>query len=170
MRIDLSKVALVRYEDEEEVNGEAGFGRTRIIYSSHRIHTLLRQSDNRFSSNLRSGASRIEIKPEISKLTFLNVFDNHRPEEIEKLDRLFEDCKGILPSRRQLSAIAQSIGIQQSKIKKWFEKRIRDAQKAEPPVIIPSDSTGDSLFWEELWAKLDKIDDEISLIEANAKY
>ena len=160
MRIDLSKITCINFENDDD-----GSLRTQITYTSHRIHTLLRQSDYRFSKNSRSGG--IEIKPEISKLTFLNVFDNHSPEEIEKLDRLFDDCKGALPSRRQLSAIAQSIGIQQSKIKKWFEKRIKESQKNQSP--IPNDSTDDSLFWDEIWAKLDKIDDEISLIEANLK-
>ena len=100
----------------------------------------------------------------MSKLTFLNVFDNHKPEEIEKLDRLFLECKGNLPSRRQLSAIAQSIGIQQSKIKKWFDKR---NMEQNPKINNEVDDSDD--FWKELDAKLDKIDNEILTIESKIK-
>ena len=131
-------------------------------FTSNRQHTLLCQSSRKI---IKTGnSSNVSEIPQMSKLTFLNVFDNHKPEEIEKLDRLFLECKGNLPSRRQLSAIAQSIGIQQSKIKKWFDKR---NMEQNPKINNEVDDSDD--FWKELDAKLDKIDNEILTIESKIK-
>ena len=104
----------------------------------------------------------------MSKLTFLNVFDNHKPEDIEKLDRLYYDFKGQLPSRRQLSAIAQSIGIQQSKIKKWFDKRNYEIDGGKNVVEEDLNSANDQ-FWDELDLKLNRIDQKIHFMEENLK-
>lgn len=131
-------------------------------FTSNRQHTLLCQSSRKI---IKTGnSSNVSEISQMSKLTFLNVFDNHKPEEIEKLDRLFLECKGNLPSRRQLSAIAQSIGIQQSKIKKWFDKR---NMEQNPKINNEVDDSDD--FWKELDAKLDKIDNEILTIESKIK-
>ncbi len=158
MRIDLSKVTFISTCEDFTI---CELGNVTAI-TSNRQQTLLFQSTRKISGSSTSSIS--EISPQVSqmsKLTFLNVFDNHKPEDIEKLDRLFLECKGNLPSRRQLSAIAQSIGIQQSKIKKWFEKRSMDQKPASPYNDEESDG-----FWDELNAKLDQIDAEISSIES----
>lgn len=173
MKIDLSKVTIIKYsERENEFDLPESFEST-----SNRNHTLLFQSRRIIKTN--SGSSNIvepsndQNKPEMSKLTFLNVFDNHRPEEIEKLDRLWMDCKGTLPSRRQLSAIAQSIGIQQSKIKKWFDKRKQEQTASINTSNATNEESGsvinvedDETFWKELNLKLDQIDTEINKIES----
>lgn len=158
MRIDLSKITFISTCDELTI---CELGNVTKI-TSNRQHTLLFQSSRKIGGSSSSTIS--EAPPQVSqmsKLTFLNVFDNHKPEDIEKLDRLFLECKGNLPSRRQLSAIAQSIGIQQSKIKKWFEKRAMDQKPTSPRDEEESDD-----FWDELNAKLDQIDSEIYLIES----
>lgn len=104
----------------------------------------------------------------MSKFTFSNVFDNHTPKDIEKLDSLFNDCQGTLPSRRQLSAIAQSIGIQQSKIRKWFEKRSKEQedQRNDPEEQRQQEHEQSSKdFWDKIDKKMDKIDEEIENLE-----
>lgn len=165
MKIDLSKVTFSSSSACASLNDEVMiYEFENVKITSNRQHTLLYQSARKFVSSGNSG--NISEAPQMSKLTFLNVFDSHKPEEIEKLDRLFLECKGTLPSRRQLSAIAQSIGIQQSKIKKWFDKRNME----QNPVIIehrnvPSSDESDEI-WNELNAKLDQIDNEIHVIES----
>lgn len=166
MRIDLSKITLVQFHEFDEF---AVVDDTK--FTSNRQHTLLYQSRRIIKTSTASSIST-SAGPEMSKLTFLNVFDNHRPEEIDKLDRLWIDCKGHLPSRRQLSAIAQSIGIQQSKIKKWFEKRKQEQQNNNNGMtseIMEADFVNEEeeqQFWNEINAKLDKIDNEIYKIES----
>lgn len=138
------------------------------IFTSNRLHTLLFQ---RIRKKSGSSSPKIEITEpsKMSKFTFLNVFDSHKPEEVEKLDRLFQDCKGSLPSRRQLSAIAQSIGIQQSKIKKWFDKRNQEQQgnvECENSTLKIEEN---ECFWNEINEKLDHIDDQILEIKINIR-
>lgn len=164
MRVDLSRIAFVEITEEStiEYEGEA--------FTSNRVHSPLNQNSQRNNKSGHVNSLNIEEattwnRPEMSKLTFLNVFDSHKPEEIEKLDRLFHDCKGCLPSRRQLSAIAQSIGIQQSKIKKWFDKRNQEQQGHLQGQTVQHEHDESDIFWNELNAKLDQIDDQILEIE-----
>ena len=140
MKSDLSKVTFTAsiFEDIEEQEIDS----LNILHSK-RV-TLLLQAHKSTGSGL-GGA-------QMSKLTFTNVFDNHSPEEIKKLERVYVDCHGRLPSRRQLSAIAQAINVQQSKIKKWFEKRAGEEAKT---------LGGEDTFWSDLNAKMNEIDDKI---------
>lgn len=160
MKIDSSKITFKSESGDDLMIYEL----ENVKFTSNRQHTLLFQSTRKFvSTGTGSGnSSNIPENSQMSKLTFLNVFDNHKPEDIEKLDRLFLECKGNIPSRRQLSAIAQSIGIQQSKIKKWFDKR-----NLEQNQIIQKGESYD--IWNEINDKLDKIDNEISSIESRIK-
>lgn len=175
MRADLSKVTFANYEVVDEFELVV---LPPITSASNRQHTLLFQSrriqrtsgptvpiqKDTTTSHVMIPANR----PEMSKLTFLNVFDNHKPEDIEKLDRLYYDFKGQLPSRRQLSAIAQSIGIQQSKIKKWFDKRNYEIDGGKNVVEEDLNSANDQ-FWDELDLKLNRIDQKIHFMEENLK-
>lgn len=164
MKADLSKVAFINYEIESV--DELIFLPSNTNGSS-RQHTLLHQSRRiQRTTSVGLSSSSSSDKAEFSKLTFLNVFDSHKPEDIEKLDRLYLDFKGQLPSRRQLAAIAQSIGIQQSKIKKWFEKRNFESDNIS--FKIEEDDKNDQ-FWMELDSKLEKIDNEIEFIQNNFK-
>lgn len=156
MKIDSSKITFKAESGDDLMIYEL----ENVKFTSNRQHTLLYQSRRKII-NTGSSSNLSEI-PQMSKLTFLNVFDNHKPKDIEKLDRLFSDCKGNLPSRRQLSAIAQSIGIQQSKIKKWFDKR--NLEQNPPPVTAIDEESDD--FWNEINAKLDQIDNDIHSIES----
>lgn len=155
MKIDLSKITFIAENGDDLMIYEL----ENVKFTSNRQHTLLYQSRRKIINT--GSSSNISEIPQMSKLTFLNVFDNHKPEDIEKLDRLYSDCKGNLPSRRQLSAIAQSIGIQQSKIKKWFDKR--NLEHNPPPFTVAKESDD---FWDDINAKLDQIDDEIHSIES----
>ena len=130
----------------EEINEDE-----RVLHS--RRVTLL------FQAHKSSGVAGLggSAGPQMSKLTFTNVFDSHTPEEIQKLDRVYAECHGKLPSRRQLSAIAQAINVQQSKIKKWFDKRAGEAEKEQNRAEIDGSDT----FWTDLNAKMDEIDDRI---------
>lgn len=185
MRVDLSKITFIAIKEnisEFEI-GDHHFT------TSNRQHTLLFQSSRKIRTTKSSESSlnynnntRIDYntsnlndlqtrpsasnRPEMSKLTFLNIFDSHKPDEIEKLDSLYADCKGNLPSRRQLSAIAQSIGIQQSKIKKWFDKRKQEQeQEKDYNKYTQIDNENSSTkFWDDLNKKLDFIDNEINEI------
>ena len=159
MRVDLSKFSVINYVEEIILLPSCMTG-------SNRPHALLFQSRRIQRSSGPAQSNDPANKPEMSKLTFLNVFDNHKPEDIEKLDRLYLDFKGQLPSRRQLSAIAQSIGIQQSKIKKWFVKR---KFEIEGKAVKYDDEEESDQFWNELNLKLDQIDQEIQDIEENLK-
>ena len=157
MKIDLSKITFKAEDGDDFMIYEL----ENVKFTSNRQHTLLCQSSRKMIKNGNSANLT-----QMSKLTFLNVFDNHKPEDIEKLDRLFLECKGNLPSRRQLSAIAQSIGIQQSKIKKWFDKRNLEQN---PVINHPNDPDESDGFWNEINSKLDQIDDEIHFIESKMK-
>lgn len=158
MKIDLNKITFKAEGDDDLMIYEL----ENIKFTSNRQHTLLCQSSRKI---IKSGNS--SNLSQMSKLTFLNVFDNHKPEDIEKLDRLYSECKGNLPSRRQLSAIAQSIGIQQSKIKKWFDKRNLEQN---PLINDPNDPDESDDFWYEINSKLDQIDKEIHSIESKMKH
>ena len=169
MRADLSKLTCANYEI---INEYELIILPSITCGSNRQHTLLFQSRRIQRSSGPTHQNDPVNRPEMSKLTFLNVFDNHKPEDIEKLDRLYFDFKGQLPSRRQLSAIAQSIGIQQSKIKKWFEKRNYGIEGGGgKPVKYEDDrnSNSNEQFWNDLNLKLNQIDQEIIFIEENLK-
>lgn len=178
MRIDLNKITFIDFSEieiEENFFTSSNRQYTLLFQSSRKLRTSASSSSSGSNKNIISDVSKateFEIhqsqeqetstssnRPEMSKLTFLNIFDNHKPDEIEKLDRLYLDCKGNLPSRRQLSAIAQSIGIQQSKIKKWFEKR-----KQENYNLSQTENETDT-FWDDLNKKLNFIDKEINEIQ-----
>lgn len=142
MKSDLSKVtftASIFSDIDDDAN----------VQHSRRV-TLLFQAHKTSGSGLGGG--------QMSKLTFTNVFDSHSPEDIRKLDRVYAECHGKLPSRRQLSAIAQAINVQQSKIKKWFDKRAAEEVKAA------SEAEGKDDFWVALNAKVDEIDDKIKFL------
>ena len=187
MRVDLSKITFVAIK-ENISEFEIG---DHYFTTSNRQHTLLFQSSRKIRTTTTTTSSESSInyntsknvndldlqttkpsqreasnRPEMSKLTFINIFDSHKPDEIEKLDSLYADCKGNLPSRRQLSAIAQSIGIQQSKIKKWFEKR-KQEQEQEQENCKYSQIDNENKFWDDLDKKLDFIDNEINEIRKN---
>lgn len=114
---------------------------------------------------------------EMAKLTFLSVFERQSPEEMKKLDKVYAECRGNLPSRRQLSAIARSIGVQQSKIRKWFSKRTLETQQASSmetlsPQSHPSSADANAnadaerdVFWTELGQKQDRLDQSIAQMQ-----
>lgn len=163
MRAELNKITFINYEIETV---EELIVLPSNASGSNRVHTLLYQSRRIQRASGLAHHNDSAHRPEMSKFTFMNVFDNHKPEDIEKLDRLYFDFKGHLPSRRQLSAVAQSIGIQQSKIKKWFMKR---KFEIEGKMVNYDDNDNDEpdQFWNELNSKLNQIDREIQIIEEN---
>lgn len=126
---------------------------------TRRVTILLQAHRSSFNGGGGGGGSGSNnASSQMSKLTFTNVFDHHTPEEMEKLDRVYAECHGKIPSRRQLSAIAQAINIQQSKIKKWFEKRAAEQEA--------SHERGNDNFWSDLNKKMDEIDHEIARMQA----
>lgn len=145
-----SKLSLTT-EVFNEFDGEGEEIHTRRV-------TILLQARLSSSTGGGSGGGGHNASSQMSKLTFTNVFDHHTPEEMEKLDRVYAECHGKIPSRRQLSAIAQAINIQQSKIKKWFEKRAAEGNAS-------IDRENDH-FWSDLNKKMDEIDDEIARMQA----
>lgn len=176
MRVDLSRFTILALRQEWSIDELHNDSNSNHLCSnnsndnpkilSNRQHVLLLQQQHQTTrSRSNSGSTSFPSTAEMSKLTFLNVFDSHTPEEIEKLERLHAECKGQLPSRRQLSAIAQSIGIQQSKIKKWFEKQETEASK-QNQIYYHNDESFNN-FWNELNKKLDSIDNEIEKIKSN---
>ncbi len=146
MKSELSKVTFTA-TIFEDLNDDELFSN---VMHSKRV-TLLLQAHKTCGTGLGGG--------QMSKLTFTNVFDSHTPEEIKKLDRVYDECHGRLPSRRQLSAIAQAINVQQSKIKKWFDKRAGEEVKTSTANMDVNDT-----FWDDLNTKLDKIDDKIQIL------
>jgi hypothetical protein len=146
MKSELSKVMcadsiLQDLQDED-------FNSFNVLHSK-RV-TLLLQAHKSTGSGVGGGGGQM------SKLTFLNVFDSHGPEEVKKLERVYAESHGKLPSRRQLSAIAQAINVQQSKIKKWFDRKA--AEEAKPAVLV------NDTFWADLNAKMNEIDDKIKAL------
>lgn len=164
MRGDLSKVTFTASVFEEMLANDNfnvidnGNDSSTTVRHSKRV-TLLLQVHKFPAAETNSGlvgsSSGGSGGGQMSKLTFTNVFDSHGPEDIKKLERVYAECHGRLPSRRQLSAIAQAINIQQSKIKKWFEKRAAEESRKN------GGAAGKDTFWADLNVKMKDIDDRI---------
>ena len=82
--------------------------------------------------------SEAEIQQSLGNCYFTNFLDNFSTKETAQLTQVYHSTGGKLPSRRGLKALADSTGIMQSRIKRWYEK------EKEPPLMhfgkVPLDS------------------------------
>lgn len=73
--------------------------------------------------------SEAEIQQSLGNCYFTNFLDNFSTKETSQLTQVYHSTGGKLPSRRGLKALADSTGIMQSRIKRWYEK------EKEPPLM-----------------------------------
>jgi hypothetical protein len=192
MRCDLSKVTRACYGEFdaslEALEGELTMRHLEIFPKSPHPHsrcvTLLFQSLSKTSRSCATNSNdTLAVKtptwppaqptgaPEICQFKLMNVFPSYTAEESEKLKRLFGECHGVLPSRRQLSAIAQAMGIAQGRIRKFFQREANTFQHdgfpahSKPMLVDGCADQEDTEFWQEVACQLDCIDETVIAIQ-----
>ena len=211
MRGQLSKVSGLAMDEELDVQcGVEGGRATSLLH--YRRKTLLyqslpspRSSSSSAASTASSSASSASTSTSTNQSTatassydgfqvgkFLNVFSSFSAEEDEKLARLWAECHGALPSRRQLSEIARALGVAQNRIRKYFERRQQEQCGAGGGrAVLSAEAVGAGMgmgtsantgtvvayncaphktvedeFWREMSARMDGIDAQMAVTQA----